>query len=293
MVLAATTPRKTEAISTNCGAGARTSASRDKLSGMPPSEWSPERYERFKDERSAPFFDLLALVEPRPSMRAVDLGCGTGELTHALHTRLGARSTLGVDSSETMLARSSAFASESLRFEAIAIESFRPDAPLDLVFSNAALQWVDDHEALIPRLASFLAPGGQLAFQIPANEGHPSHRAAAQVASEPPFSGALGGFTRVFPNLSIARYALLLDGLGLERIHARKQVYLHHLRSRDEVAEWTKGTLLTAYLGRLPRELRAAFEDRYREVLREALPDDRPFAYPFERILVRAERPAT
>lgn len=255
------------------------------------SEWRPEQYERFKDERSAPFFDLLALVQAHPGMNVVDLGCGTGELTRALHERVGARATLGIDASETMLARSSAFASASLRFEQRAIETFTPDAPLDLIVSNAALQWVDAHEALVTRLASWLAPGGQLAVQIPANDAHPSHRLAAQVASEPPFHEALGGWTRVFPNLSIAGYARLLDRLGLQRVHVRRQVYLHHLESRDAVAEWTRGTLLTAYLGRLPLALRAPFEARYRDALRDALPDERPFVYPFERILFRAERP--
>lgn len=254
------------------------------------SPWSPDQYERFKDERSQPFFDLLALVAPRPSMRIVDLGCGTGELTRELHLRLGARETIGVDSSETMLAKSAAFATSTLRFEQGAIESFAPAAPVDLVFSNAALQWVEDHEQLVPRLASFLAPGGQLAVQIPANDGHPSHTVAAEVAAEAPFRDALGGYRRVFPNLSIAAYARLLDRIGMRAIHVRRQVYLHHLASRDEVAEWTKGTLLTAYLGRLPEALRAPFEARYREALRAALPDEHPFVYPFERIHFRAER---
>ncbi len=255
------------------------------------SEWSPERYERFKDERSAPFYDLVGLVEARPGMRVVDFGCGTGELTRVLHDRLTARETLGVDSSETMLARSAAFATDSLRFVREDIETFAPPQPVDSVFSNAALQWVNDHESLLPRVVSFLAPGGQLAVQVPGNDQHPSHRVAADVASEDAFRDALGGFSRVFPNLSLAGYARLLDHLGLEKVHVRRQVYLHHLESRDAVADWTHGTLLTAYLKRLPDALRQPFEQRYRDALRQALPDERPFLYPFERILFRATKP--
>src|SRR5271155_5157212 len=123
-----------------------------------PSRWDPEQYERFKAERSRPFFDLLALVRPRPGMRVVDLGCGTGELTFDLHAKLGARETVGVDSSETMLAKGASLAREGLRFERGRIEEWKPEAPVDLVFSNAALHWVDGHEALFARFKDALAP---------------------------------------------------------------------------------------------------------------------------------------
>src|SRR5438552_610795 len=113
-------------------------------------------------------------------MRIVDLGCGTGELTRALHEKLGAVETLGIDNSASMLAE--APAATGLRFEAAAIESFEPDRPFDLVFSNAALHWVADHDALFRRLRNMIADGGQLAVQMPANEHHPSHRIAAEEA---------------------------------------------------------------------------------------------------------------
>jgi trans-aconitate 2-methyltransferase len=248
--------------------------------------WSPDQYERFKDERSRPFFDLLALVKRKPrdqGMRVVDLGCGTGELTRAMHRELGARETVGVDSSESMLAKSAAFAGEGLRFERASIEAWAPTAPVDLVFSNAALHWVEDHRALLARLASMLASGGQLAVQIPSNEHHASHVVAAEVASESPFRGALGGYVRVFPNLAIAEYATLLYALGFREQHARKQVYLHLLASSDDVVEWVKGTLLTDYAKRMDGETNARFIVRYREALRERLGEARPYPYSFER----------
>ncbi|AKF05713.1 methyltransferase domain-containing protein [Sandaracinus amylolyticus] len=254
------------------------------------SEWRPDLYARFARERAQPFHDLLALVRPRAAMRAVDLGCGTGELTRVLHDTLAAATTLGIDSSETMLAKSAAHLAPGLSFARGSIESFTPDAPLDLIFSNAALHWVDDHPALLARLASFLAPGGQLAVQVPANERHPSHTVAAEVALEPPFRDALAGWTRVSPVLEIADYARALHTLGLVDVHVRRQVHPHVLDTRDAVADWTRGTLLTAYFARLPSELHAPFEARYRELLRARLPDERPFFFPFERVLFRAAR---
>jgi len=251
------------------------------------TDWSPAQYERFIDERSRPFFDLMALVQrnAQPGMRVVDLGCGTGELTRELHRALGAKSTLGVDASAAMLAKSEPFAGDGLSFVRAPIESFTtPDGELDLVFSNAALQWVDDHEALYARLASWLAPRGQLAVQIPANDDHPSHVVASDVARESPFREALGGYVRVFPNIPIARYAELLDRLGFVDQHVRMQVYAHHLPSRDDVVEWVKGTLLTDYQKRLSDDLYARFLARYREALLPKLEDAHPHFYPFKRI---------
>src|SRR5690348_13419818 len=140
--------------------------------------WNPEQYERFKAERSQPFWDLVALIDPAPNMRIADLGCGTGELTRALHEKLGARETVGIDNSASMLAK--APAAPGLKFRQQSIEEFS-DGGFDLIFSNAALQWVADHERLFPRIARL---GNQLAVQMPANDDHPSHLAAAEVARE-------------------------------------------------------------------------------------------------------------
>src|ERR1700690_2329494 len=114
-------------------------------------DWNPDQYERFRDERRQPFFDLLALVRPRPNMRVVDLGCGTGELTRLLHDRLQASATLGLDSSAGMLERSQAFAGDGLRFERGDLTAFAPSEPYDLVFSNAALHWAPAHPELLRR----------------------------------------------------------------------------------------------------------------------------------------------
>ena len=247
--------------------------------------WQPEQYARFRAEREQPFRDLLALVEPVPGGRVVDLGCGTGVLTRVLHEHTGAAETMGVDRSEAMLATSAQHAGGGVRFEQGDIAAFAGRG-LDVVFSNAALQWVDDHAALFPRLAATLGEGGQLAVQMPMNHDHPSHTVAHEVAREPRHAQALGGYVREYPMGEVEWYAELLERLGFEEQHVRLQVYLHRLAGREEVVEWVKGSLLTDYRNRLGEEEYEAYLADYRERLLTELPDERPFLYPFKRILL-------
>ena len=251
--------------------------------------WNPNQYERFRDERSQPFYDLLALVQQRRGMRVVDLGCGTGELTAEMHRRLQARETVGIDSSESMLAKTDAFANDCVRFTLGDIGQFAARGEYDLVFSNAALQWVSRHEEVLQRWAAALTADGQLAVQVPANDDHPSHSVAHSIAGEAPFRDALGGYVRPTTILEPEAYATLLDRLGFAEQHVRLQVYGHKLESREAVVEWVKGTLLTDYQRRLPAELFDRFLARYRESLLAQLPDTRPYFYPFKRILVLGE----
>ena len=253
-------------------------------------DWDPDQYAKYRDERAQPFYDLLALVKPRPDMRVVDLGCGPGELTRIVHETLDARETLGIDNSPAMLEKAEAFAGDGLRFTYADLGSFSAPGAYDLVFSNAALQWSPDHPALLARLTDSLTPGGQLAVQVPANDDAPSHALAAVVASESPFREALDGFTRVSPVLTPEAYATLLHQLGYQEQTVRVQIYGHLLGSREDVVEWVRGTWLTAYQKRLPAELWPAFLERYRDVLFAQLPDDRPFFYPFKRILFWGQR---
>jgi trans-aconitate 2-methyltransferase len=252
--------------------------------------WNPDQYGRFAAERRQPFLDLLALVHPIPQGHAVDLGCGTGELTRALHERLGAADTLGIDSSAAMLEKAKAFPARGLRFEQVDITDFRPASPFDLVFSNAALHWVPDHPALLARLSRSLVANGQLAFQVPANFDHPSHVAAEETAREEPYQSALEGSAHPRNVLAPEVYSQLLDRLGFSEQTVHLQVYAHHLDSREDVVEWVRGSLLTDYQRRLPADLFARFVNRYRERLFALLPDERPFFFTFKRILVHASR---
>jgi trans-aconitate 2-methyltransferase len=257
--------------------------------------WRPELYGRFRAERSRPFYDLLDLVRPRPGMAVVDLGCGTGELTADAHRRLGARSTVGVDSSPAMLEKASALAGDGLSFLRGDIRTFTTftapaGVPFDLVLSNAALHWVPDHPALLARLTDAIAPCGQLAVQMPANHGHPSHLVAHELAREEPYRSELRGYVRDTPVLEPVRYAEILRRLGYRDQHVRMQVYVHELSEPAEVVEWVRGTLLTDYEKRLPQELFTRYVDTYRARLLARIPDERPYLYTYQRILLWAER---
>jgi trans-aconitate 2-methyltransferase len=248
--------------------------------------WNPAQYERFRAEREQPFHDLVALVTRRPAGRVADLGCGTGVLTAALHRELASKQTIGVDSSDAMLERARTLDVEGLEFVSGDISVWQPAAPFDVVFSNAALQWVGDHPALLARLMAMLVPGGELAVQVPANFDHVSHRLAAEIAREEPFADAMRGYTRIVSVLPPEDYATLLHKLGFVTQSVRLQVYGHVLDSPDAVVEWVRGTLLTDYESRMPDAMYREFVARYRARLNAALGDQRPYFYPFKRILL-------
>ena len=255
-----------------------------------PDTWDPETYARFRAERAKPFFDLLDLVAPIPGGRAVDLGCGPGELTGELHRRTGAAETLGVDSSDAMLAKAAAHAGGGIRFERGDIGAFASAQAFDLVFSNAALHWVPDHPALLALLTRAVRPVGQLAFQVPDNWDQASHRAAEAVAAEEPFAGALRGSAHPRNVLAPEAYAAILDRLGYREQTVRLQVYGHHLESREGIVAWVEGSLLSEYRRTLPAQMYAAFLEGYRATLFAMVPDERPFFFTFRRILAHARR---
>jgi trans-aconitate 2-methyltransferase len=254
------------------------------------SNWDPDLYERFQQQRRQPFYDLLELVEPRPGMRIVDLGCGPGPLTKILHETLEARDTLGIDSSETMLARARPLATDRLRFIQSDIAALDDRGVYDLVFSNAALHWVADHRHLFARLTAALRGGGQLAVQVPTNKDHASHQVIAQIARRASFRSALDGYEGARNVLPAEDYSVLLHDFGYRDQRVRLQVYAHLLPSRDDVVEWVRGTTLTAFQERLGPELFERFLAEYREALAGELPDQRPFFYTFKRLLIWAKR---
>ncbi len=248
--------------------------------------WNPDQYDRFKAERQRPFFDLAAMVEPQPGMHVLDLGCGTGELTAILHSELGAAHTLGLDSSPAMLEKAEAHAIPDLTFEQRDIEEDLPAASYNLVFSNAALHWVADHARLLARLTQVLRPGGQVAIQVPANHNEATHSVAFEVATREPFRSALQGYTAPVHVLPPVDYARLLHALGYAEQRVELRVYRHILESRDAVVEWVKGTTLTVYREKLTDELYVKFLSEYRTQVCDRLSDDKPFFFPFSRILL-------
>jgi trans-aconitate 2-methyltransferase len=248
--------------------------------------WNPDQYNKFQAERAAPFDDLLALVEVRPGLRVVDLGCGTGELTRRLAEHLPGSDVLGLDNSSSMLEKAAALTRPGLRFELA--DQAEIEGAWDLIFSNAALHWSEDHPHLVRHLFGCLGKGGQLAVQVPSSHMHVSQRLIRETAREEPYRSLLQGFVRESPVLSIAGYAQLLFDLGAAEILVFEKVYPHVLADADAVVEWVSGTALVPYFERLgPR--RDDFVEAYRRKLRAAMPAS-PLFYPFTRTLFSARR---
>jgi len=256
--------------------------------------WQPAQYAQFRDERSRPFYDLATLVQREPAMRVTDLGCGTGELTAWLHEELGARETVAIDSSPMMLAESAPHMRPGMRFEQADImeAAGRYQGAFDLVFSNAALQWILDHNTMLPRVASMVRRGGQIAIQVPNNGGHFGHQVHKTVAREEPYASALGGIVREDPVQSPEWYATFLhDVLGCTEQRVRLEVYAHPMASTLGIVEWVKGSVLTWYRERMPADLYARFVEEYQRRLVEHLGMQEPYFYTFSRILMWGRMP--
>jgi len=250
--------------------------------------WNPDQYHKFQSERAAPFYDLLALVAVRHKLKVVDLGCGTGELTQQLAAKLPGSDVTGLDSSPQMLKKAAAFARPGLVFEQG--DQATLTGQWDLIFSNAALQWSENHAELIPYLYDHLKPGGQIAVQVPSNHNHISHQIYRETASEEMFKFILQGFQRFAPVLSIDDYARLFFRCGAEDIIAFEKVYPHVLEDSDAVVEWISGTALVPYFERLGK-YKDDFVNSIREKMRAAMPDS-PVFYPFKRTLFSARKPS-
>ena len=248
--------------------------------------WNPDKYHQFQTQRSAPFYDLLELVDVRPNLRVVDLGCGTGELTRRLADSLPDSDVLGLDSSPQMLERTGGYIRPGLRFEQGNLAEL--DGEWDLIFSNAALQWSENHEQLIPYLFNRLAPGGQIAVQVPSNHNSTAHLTIIEVAGREPFVSALDGWTRQSPVLPIEAYADLLFREGAQDILVFEKVYPHVLENADAIVEWISGTALVPYFERLG-DLKEEFINTIRQELRVSIPGE-PVFYPFRRTFFSARK---
>jgi trans-aconitate 2-methyltransferase len=253
--------------------------------------WNPDLYLKFQSERFAPFDDLMALVDKRENLRVVDLGCGTGELTRRLADELPNSDTLGIDNSAEMLDKAQAQARPGLKFELGDIEtgSRQSLGEWDLVFSHAAIQWVENHETLVPQLLKMVRIGGQLAVQLPSNHNHLTHVALREIAQEEPFKTALNGWYRLSPVLTIEQYGELLYENGGRNLTVIEKMYPHVMESVDGMIDWVSGTALLPYKAKLPADLFPAFMERYRARLLERWPNS-PVFYGFRRILFAATR---
>jgi trans-aconitate 2-methyltransferase len=254
--------------------------------------WSARQYSSFEKERTRPVRDLLNAVETTDVKRAIDLGCGPGNSTEVLAHRFPAAEVSGLDSSADMI-EAARKRLPGLRFDLGGIATWDAVGPFDVILANAVLQWLPDHEALMPRLIRKLADGGALAVQIPDNLEEPAHRLMRHVAAAGPWArkltDAAGART---PRQGAAwYYSLLRSHAG--RVDVWMTTYHHVLTGgTDAVMEWFKGSGLRPFLAPLDAAETVGFLAEYRQALAEAYPllADGSVLLPFPRLFIVATR---
>lgn len=254
--------------------------------------WDPTTYASYSAERGRPFADLVGRV--RATARVVDLGCGPGALTATLAERWPAARVIGVDSSAPMLAR--ARSAGLVGVELGDVREWRPAEPVDVLVTNATLQWVPGHVDLLPRwVEQAIRPGGWFAMQVPGNLDDPLHTLLHDLVTSPDWVSLVGAAEGVrAPVLDPAGYAGVLAEAGCQ-VDAWETTYLHILdpegqHGPDAVLGWAMGTALRPVLDLLPdNDIRDDFLDQYAALLRAAYPR-RPWGtpLPFRRVFAVA-----
>ncbi len=252
--------------------------------------WSPEQYLKFAAPRFRPAQDLLARVLVEAPGTVYDLGCGAGNVTRMLAGRWPDAQIVGVDASEEMLAQAEREAS-GIIWQRRSVAEWTPEEPADVIYSNAALHWLPDHQTLFPRLMGSLAPGGVLAVQMPRNFNEPSHTLIWETLRAGPWRARLEHLVRPSPVAAPDFYYGLLAPLAVE-VDIWETQYLQVLEGKDPVKEWTKGTWLKQFLDELDEADRPAFEEDYAGRLRRAYPgrEDGKTLFPFRRLFIVARR---
>jgi len=256
-----------------------------------PVQWNPVTYARFEAERDRAALDLLVRLPDDLDPRVIwDLGCGDGHHASLLKRRYPRAEVHGLEQSADMLAGAEA-RDGTVHWHQGDIVAWAPERPVDLIFANAALQWVEDHEALFPRLAGHLAPGGVLAVQMPMAFETRHHTLMRQVAAEGPWAGRLSGVPTIAPLLSAETYYDRLSAVCAD-IDIWSTRYLHALTGADAVLTWMSGTALRPYLTALAGapDLKSAYLEALGEALSRAFPKrpDGVTLLPFPRFFLLA-----
>lgn len=253
--------------------------------------WDPGQYARFADHRLRPVIDLLARIPIEAPRRIYDLGCGAGAATRLLAERWPQAAVTGVDSSPDMLAAARRQSPGAIRWLDADVGAWQPEATAELIFSNAALHWLDDHPRLFRRLLAALPTGGTLAVQMPRNHGAATHTAIAELATHPRWAPRLQGLLRAAP---VGPPSLYYDILSPQAatLDVWETEYLQALSGADPVVQWAKGTALAPFLQALAGADRDEFLAAYAARMAAAYPrrDDGITLLPFRRLFVVATR---
>jgi len=255
------------------------------------ASWDPDVYALYRRYRERPALDLLTAIPSDLEPREIwDLGCGLGEQAALLAARHPLARVRGMDSSAEMLERAKALPAR-VEWELGDIAGFAPDVPADLIFSNAALQWVDDHATLLPHLAASLVSGGVLAVQMPVADGLGWRGTLTEIAAEEPWASRFTGIEGVrHANAAEDYYAWLAP--TCPEVDIWTTTYLHALHGQDPIVDWTMGTTLRPYLDALPDDEKKPFLDAWRARLALDYPrrEDGVTLFPFKRLFIIARK---
>lgn len=248
--------------------------------------WNPEVYNQFKNIRYQPFFDLMKLISSDGLKKAIDIGCGTGEQTHILSEKFEDAEFLGIDSSAEMLSESNLYQNNRLNFKQKAVEElYDSEEKWDLIFSNAALQWSDNHKELFSKLLSLLSENGQFAVQMPVQSENILNQVLFQLASEEPYKTQLQHWNRVSPVLSLDEYTEIMFDAGLKDLNISIKVYPIIADDAEQLFQFISGSALIPYLERLDEENKEKFIIEYKKRIAEKF-DRFPAIYAFKRMLL-------
>ncbi|MBS0336875.1 MAG: methyltransferase domain-containing protein [Proteobacteria bacterium] len=254
--------------------------------------WDPAQYLKFAGERLRPAIDLLAHIPAPAPETVVDLGCGAGNLTPLFQERWPQARITGVDSSPEMLAKARADHPKAAFVQAD-VGTWRPERPVDVLYSNATIHWLEGHEVLIPGLLEAVKPGGWLAIQMPRNFGEPSHTCVTDTIEQGPWRARLEPHLRRAPVAEPRRYWQMLHD-KVAALEIWETQYIQVLKGDNPVAEYVKGSWLKQFLDRLQEPERSAFEADYRARVRSVYPVESNGAtlFPFRRVFIVAQRRA-
>jgi trans-aconitate 2-methyltransferase len=254
------------------------------------NDWSASLYLKFEDERSRPARDLLSQVPLTSARRVFDLGCGPGNSTELLVARFPEAEVVGVDTSADMLAAARRRL-PAQRFVAGDVASWMPDAPADLLFSNALFQWIPDHIAVLVRLLGTLRSGGVLAIQVPDSLGEPSHALMRELAGSAPWAAR---FTTPIERQAIGAPRDYYDALKplSARLDIWHTLYNHPMADAAAIVEWLKGTGLRPYVDRLDPSEQGGWLAEYEARVANAYPPlaDGRVLFRFPRLFMVAVR---
>ena len=212
-------------------------------------EWNSEQYLKFINQRTQPAIDLVQRIEIKNPQKVLDIGCGPGNSTKVLKNVFPKAHILGIDSSEDMIKKArETYPDIEFKFMDITDESQNLEN-IDIIFSNACLQWIPNHREFIPKIFSKLSKGGVLAVQIPLNSQEKLFKIMRETVNEDKWNFSS---MSVEPNTTLKReeYFDILSSLT-DNFNIWETVYYHNMPSINAMVEWIKGTRLRPYLNAL------------------------------------------